>query len=300
MTKIAHPGLFGRVAVADPPSKLSCMHIPDEGVVLREVDHSPRCAILDQEDLSKQKIDVSTFIPGASKGVTELGSCTANTGIEWASATLTIEQFTAYISALLALVKLKLPSYRTATDVYDDTRTLEVAAIIFYFECTHQTGHPSEEWPPTDCGSSGLYVFDQSKRMGVAESERIAHGAASIVSLMQTGPLLGGIPFLNAWMNPAASDDYCIDGDGSTATLREQIAEGVAGGHELLFPKIVQLELLKSGAVDPFNTIIEFPNHWDADWADHGSARVHLSTMAALGSQADWRQFAPAMPVAAE
>lgn len=294
MTRIAHPGLFGRVAVADPPSKLSCVHVHDEAVELTRlqvVDHSPPCAILDQEDLIKQGIDVHAFIPGAPRGVGALGSCTANTAVEWAASVMTVEQFTTFVVAVLGLVKQKLPTYAQPSMIYGDIRMLEVAAIVFYYECTHATGHPSEEWPPTDCGSSGLAVYDLLHRLGFAASERTASGATSIVSLMQTGALAVGTPYLSAWMDPLASDDYCVDGDGSIATLREQVAEGVAGGHELLFPAIVQLEFLRSGAIDSHHTILEFPNHWDAQWADHGKARIHLSTIVSFGSHADLRQF---------
>lgn len=277
------PTKFGRYQVAEPPSKLASLHFHDEGTVLKEVDFSPKCSILDQEDLHAQGIDVSTFIPGGSSTTDAIGSCTAQTFVEWASQALTIDQF-------IVLVKTLTGVQLTANTIYTDTKTLEMAAIVFYYRCTNQTGDPAQEWPPTDCGSTGLYVFDEGKALSIVASEKVASGALNMASLMQTGPLLGGIPFLNAWMNPLASDNYCIDGDGSTKTLREQIAEGVAGGHELLFPKIVQLAV-PNGVLDPFNTIIEFPNHWSSNWADQGRARVHLSTLAAFGSQADFRQF---------
>lgn len=281
---------FGRFQVAEPPSKMALFHFHRDDVALKEVDWWPKCAILDQEDLAAQGINVASFIPGAAQGVNALGSCTAQTFIEWASWALPVEEFTKLIAALLALVGLTVPVYAQGADIYSDTKTLEIAAIVFYFRCTHQTGSPAQEWPPTDCGSTGLYVFEEGQRIGAVAGEQLAHGAANIVSLMQHGPLLGGIPFLNAWMQPLASDNYCVDGDGAVNTLREQIAEGVAGGHELLFPKIAQLAVV-AGQVDPLHTIIEFPNHWSRNWADQGRARIHLSTFVTLGQYCDFRRF---------
>lgn len=269
---------FGRYPVPEAPSALARLHFHD-GRPLHPIDHEPKIAVLDQEDLLAQRIDVSTFIPGAPNGVDELGSCTANTTIEALSNMLPLAQF------LHAVAQL---GGATPTG-YSDTVAAERAAIGFYSRCTHQTGDLSQEWPPTDCGSSGPYIVAELQRLKLIKSDRIAHGADSIASLMQTDGLLWGTPWLNAWMEPDAS--AFIDGDGSAATLQTQIAGGVAGGHEIYLSAIEKLTVLPTGHVDPFKTVLRLRNHWTGSWGDHGSARVHLSTIVALGNSADVRQL---------
>lgn len=269
---------FGRYQVAEPPAALLRTHVHDEAVPLKEVDWEPKVGVLDQEDLMKQDIHVTQFIPGAGSDVDALGSCTANATTAKLSSILSEQDFTAYINAMCG---------ETPSDPYGDTVTAEKAAIGFYYRCTHQTGDPSEEWPPTDCGSSGLYCYDETNRLGYVQSELIAHGATNIVSLLQQGALIVGQPFLNAWMQPGA--DGFIDGDGSAATLEQQLKEGVAGGHETVLSAVEQLELLPSGQVDPTNTIIRFRNSWTKNWGDNGSYRAHLSTYVALGAHCDFR-----------
>ena len=68
---------FGQVSVAEP-LKFDMLEIHD-GAKLSEVDHVIPIPVLDQEDLHKQGIDVSTLVPGA-QDVDALGSCTCNTG----------------------------------------------------------------------------------------------------------------------------------------------------------------------------------------------------------------------------
>lgn len=265
---------FGRYQVADPPSALLSAHLADSTTPLQKVDWEPKVAVLDQEDLIKQGIDTSKLIPGAQK-VDALGSCTANAFTAHASSILSEEAWTKY----------------TGTSSYINTVTAEKAAITFYHECTDQTGDPSQEWPPTDCGSSGPYVFSEAKRLGYVKSQQIAHGAQAVASLLQTGSVLLGTPFLNAWMNPGHGG--VIDGNGSVSTLQAQIDEGVAGGHEIVITAIEKLVLLHSGLVDATQTIIRFRNSWTKSWADGGSGYARLSTFATyLGSQVDFRQFA--------
>lgn len=269
---------FGRYQVAEPPASLARTHIHDPSVTLKEVDWEPKLAVLDQEDLLAQGIHVSQYIPGATTDVDALGSCTANATTAALSTILSESDFAAYVEAM---------SGTAPSDPYNDTVTAEKAAIGFYYRCTHQTGDPSQEWPPTDCGSTGLYCFDECSRLGYLKSEKIAHGATNIVSLLQQGALIVGQPFLNAWMHPGAN--AMIDGDGSAQTLQQQLSQGVAGGHETVLTAIEQLTTLPSGQVDPSNTIIRFRNSWTKSWGDNGSYRAHLSTYVSLGSHCDYR-----------
>jgi hypothetical protein len=264
------PTKFGRYHVPETPSSLAHLHF-HKGAPLKEVDHEPKVGVLDQEDLLKQGIRCSTFIPHATDA-DALGSCTANATTAALSNVLDEADF------------LKV----TGAESYQDVKGAEEFAIRFYHLCTSQTADPATEWPPTDCGSSGPYIVKELQAQGLAHGDRIAHGGQNLVSLLQTDGVLAGIPFLNAWMQPDSQG--FVDGDGTAETLREQIAEGVAGGHEIYLSGIPQLAMV-GGRVDPFNTVIKFRNSWSSAWALGGSALFHLSTLVALGSYADFRQL---------
>jgi hypothetical protein len=262
---------LGRYPVADPPSALNRLHF-HLGEQLKEVDHEPRIAVLDQEDLLAQGIRCSQFIPGAGDP-DALGSCTANSVMEHFSTIFPERVFLSYLGA----------------SSFQDTVGVEKAAIRFYHACTDQTGSASTEWPPTDCGSSGPYLYKEARAQGLISTEAIAHGAQNIVSLMQRNGVIVGLPWLQAWFEPDAGG--FVDGNGSLATLQQQIALGVAGGHEIHFSAIEKLAVTSTGRVIPEKTVIRFRNHWTRSWGDNGSGRFHLSTIVALGNQVDVRQF---------
>lgn len=261
---------YGRYQVPEAPQALLWHHFHDGATPLKEVDHEPRVAVLDQEDLLAQGIRCSEFIPGA-QDADALGSCTANATTSALSNLLPEDEF------------LKV----TGAASYTDTVGAEKFAIKFYHECSSQAGDPKSEWPPTDCGSSGPYIVEELKKLGLIKDAKIAHGADNIVSLMQSGGLLAGVPFLNSWEQPAA--DGFVDGDGSVDALQQALAQGVAGGHEIYLSAVEKLAFLPDGQVDALNTVIRFRNSWSSDWADHGSARFHLSTLVMLGGYADFR-----------
>lgn len=262
---------FGRYQTPESPRALLTAHF-HQGGPLRVVDHEPKVAVLDQEDLIAQGIDTSVLIPGAQK-VDALGSCTANANTEALSNLLDQAHFYAV----------------TGIDHYEDTVGAEKFAIRFYHACTDQTGRTSEEWPPTDCGSSGPYIVKENERQNLCGGDVIAHGAQNIVSLMQSAGCLLGTTWLNAWMEPDAAG--FIDGNGSSTTLQAQIKQGVAGGHELYLSAIEKLALTETGIVIPESTVLRIRNHWTPSWGDHGSARLHLSTIVALGQYIDIRQL---------
>lgn len=260
--------VYGRFQTAEPPSALIHLH---QGEPLREVSHPPRCPVLDQSDLLEQGIRCSTFILGA-QDVDALGSCTANATTAKLSSFLSESEFCSYVGTDGALT---------------DGSACEVAAIRFYHECTDQTGDPGQEWPPTDCGSSGPYIVSELRQLKLASGAVIAHGAQNIVSLMQRGSILQGTPFLNVWEDPPAGG--MVDGNGSYATLEQDLQLGVAGGHETLIYAIVKLAFHGTGIVDPFNTILRVRNSWSKAWGDGGDFEIHLSTLVALGASCDFR-----------
>jgi hypothetical protein len=264
--------LYGRYQVAETTAELVNLHV-HEGTadVLSTVDWEPKVGVLDQEDLIAQGIDTSVLVPGAKK-VDALGSCTANAGTAALSNVLDEASFIA----------------ATGATSYADVVGAEKFAIRFYSQCTHQTGDPGQEWPPTDCGSSGPYVVKELEAMKLITGAQIANDATSIVSLMQGGGLIVGQPFFNSWEEPDAQG--FIDGDGSAGALKAAMRSGVAGGHETYWSAIEHLALV-NGRVDALNTVIRFRNSWTKSWGDNGSARAHLSTFMWLASHCDFRRL---------
>lgn len=263
---------LGRYSVAEPLSTLRTIHRHDPSVPLQAVDHEPKVAVLDQEDLLKQGIHTSELVPG-SKDADALGSCVFNSATEALSNILDEVDFAKLISGAN----------------YADTVSAEKYAIELYHSTTDLTGDPGSEWPPTDCGSSGLFVCQELEKSKIIGSSAIAHGAEDICSLMQDDGILVGQPWFQSWFEPDSNG--FIDGDGSRAALQAAINSGVAGGHETYWSAIEKLTLDALGRVDPLNTIIRMRNHWTASWGDHGSARLHLSTFVALGAHCDYRQI---------
>lgn len=257
---------YGRIAVAEPPSSLARMHLHD-GTELKAVSHKIPIPVLDQSDLAEQGIDTATLIPGA-KEVDALGSCVANAT-------------TACLSAILP------EGAQAALGITGNAVTDEEFAIRLYHQLTMLTGNPSSEFPPEDCGSSGLYSCQYLEAHGIIREHKIAHGAENILSLLQEGPLIVGQPFLTAWESPGS--DHFIDGDGSLETLARDIAGGVAGGHETCVYAIEEVGYDAFGDVDPRLTILRFRNSWGSSWGDRGTALVHLSTFVALGNYCDFR-----------
>lgn len=262
---------YGRIHVPETFAALSRAHLY-KGAPLRAVDHEPKNDVLDQEDLITQGIKCSSFIPNA-QDVNALGSCTANATVSGLSNVLDQASY-------LAL---------TGASSYSDTAALEKYAIEFYHECTDQTGNPQQEWPPTDCGSSGPYVCQLLTAKGLISSDTIAHGATNIVSLMQTGGLIIGSPWFNAWETP--NNNGFIDNYGTAGDLQSAINSGVAGGHETYWGAVEAVSVLPNGEVDPTKTIIRGRNSWSKSWGDNGDYRIHLSTFVPIMNYCDFRQL---------
>jgi hypothetical protein len=116
---------------------------------------------------------------------------------------------------------------------------------------------------------------------------KIAHGGQNIISLLQSGSILMGTPWLNDWMNPGAGG--MIDGNGSASVLESQIRNGVAGGHETLMWEVEKLVLTETGLVVPDKTVLVHRNSWTKSFGDEGNYRSHLSTWVTLGQYSDFR-----------
>ena len=271
---------LGRFHAPEPSSALLSLHIHD-GRALKPVDHEPRVAVLDQEDLHAQGINCGAFIPGAGNP-DALGSCTANTFIEALSNLMDDRRFSTVIANL----------GKTTPDPdlgYRDTVAAERAAIGFYHACTDQTSSTVSEWPPSDVGSSGAYVYREALAQSLIGSQEVAHGLQNVCSLMQTGGCLLGMPWMNAWFEPDAHG--FIDGDGTASDIQAGIRSGVAGGHEIFIAAVEKVVLTQTGHVIPEKTVLRCRNHWTGAWGDHGSFRLHGSLLVALGGYIDVRQF---------
>ena len=258
---------FGQFAVAEP-LRFDLLAFHDD-TPLKEVEHDIPIPVLDQEDLHKQGIDVTKLVLGAAD-TDALGSCTCNTG-------------TAHIAERWAaagkdLSGLKLTGGTGAITMSATGSTAdEEFAILLYHLVTDQTGVPSQEWPPTDCGSNGLYVCQELIAQGFAASYKSASNVTADITLLQSGSVMQGGPWFNSWMTPDSNG--FVDGDGSYEAMRAALNSGVAGGHETLQHGIPQLALASNGSVDLAHTVIKVRNSWSTQFGLNGDYLLHASTL---------------------
>ena len=269
---------FGRYQVAEP-FNADVMHLYTGGE-LKTSDFEPPVKVLDQEDLHKQDIKTASLVKDG-QDEDALGSCTANTSTEQLAQVLT--------AAGKPMPTIKTGLAPQTIDVNDPVAS-EKFAIVFYAGCTHQTGDPSQEWEPTDCGSTGLYCAQYAVSQGWVSSYLSAPNVDSALSLLQKNSVMIGMPWFNSMMQPSGSSAF-IDGDGSFSAIGKVFNSGVAGGHEITLSAIEKIVYTAAGKIDYAKTIVRVRNHWDASWGDNGSCRIHASTLHALGSQADYKQF---------
>lgn len=264
---LATPTKFGRVHRAEP-FRAETAHFYKAGTALRETSWPIPLPVLDQEDLLSQGIDTSALVKGAQK-VDALGSCTANAT-------------TASLAALYHAAHRPLP-------MPSDAVGAEEYAIKFYAACTHQTGQTSEEWPPTDCGSTGEACCTELEKQSLIGSRLSAGNATGMLSLLQHRSVIQGTPWFYSWMSPD-SQGY-IDGDGSSDALEEAILSGVAGGHETCIWKIEQLAQASNGSIDLQKTVLRVRNSWSDAFALEGDFLIHASTLDYLAGYVDFKAF---------
>lgn len=276
------PTRFGRLHVAEPYSSLARRpKVREER--FRPVSHDLALKVLDQEDLKAQGINTAQLVPGAAP-LDALGSCVANAttaALRWLLDALSPAQGASLLSGLGGLLGFDLD---TGNAVY-----MECFAIRLYHALTDQTGDPATEWPPTDCGSSGLAACRWLEANKLVPGHKVATTTDEILELLSASPLIVGQPWLNVWMDP--DEDGFIDGDGHPDTLEAQIRQGVAGGHETCWFEVEQAAYTTGGQLDLHGTIIRFRNSWSASWGLDGCGRAHLSTFAALARYCDFRSI---------
>src|SRR5262249_27564712 len=137
----------------------------------------------------------------------QVGSCTGNAG----TGALGTEPFYSKVGASV------LP------DANDGT-ALEKFAVQLYTDATVVDGYPAE-YPEEDTGSSGLAICKVLKTRKTIKGFRFARTAYGLLTLLQNGPVLQGMPWYNAFFEPG--DKAFIDADPKWE------ASGKAGGHEV-------------------------------------------------------------------
>lgn len=250
------PGL-GRHQVLDPRSL--AYRRPYDGQPLRPTAWEPRIPVLDQQHLLAQGIRTAQAY-GLPEDVDELGSCTGNAGTALLSILLSPEQ--AYAASL---------NLTNAADA-------EHYAIGLYADATDCDEWSDQVWPSTDCGSSGLGVARAMRRRGLIDQYGHATTAEELCMLLQTGPVLMGMPWHDAFSSPDASGFIDADPDWADSP--------VAGGHEVCITALDDVAV-QDGALDPDHTVIRFVNSWGTGWGEYGSGRLRLSTYQRLRNQID-------------
>ena len=255
---------LGRYQRLDARS-LAHRHTHDPAAVFRPVRHEIPIPILNQGDLDVQGIDPSTFIPKAVM-VKALGSCTANAG-------------TAAVAFVLGLEGLAAAGL-SATDPI----VCEKFAITLYHDETRRDGIKGV-WPPDDEGSSGLGCSRTLKSRGLIGSYVHATTADELISLLQVGPVMLGVPWFEDWFTPDA-DGYIDSGAWYDSKF--------AGGHEILVVGVETVAQDADGHVIPEETVLRIRNSWGLGWGLAGEFRMRLTTYVALRKYIDAIQIRPA------
>jgi hypothetical protein len=231
------------------------------GDPLHPIEWAPKIPVLNQQQLLAQGIHTSRLFNGVDD-VDALGSCTANAA-------------TALVSVLHGADTLAQYGLNTADPV-----AAEMWAIGLYADATTKDQWHDSQWPAVDCGSSGLGVAKALKDHGLIDQYGTATTAEELCALLQTGPVLMGMPWHDAFFEPV----------GEVALLDEipnWQSSPVVGGHEVC---ITALEAVAAdettGRLFYDHTILRCQNSWGS-WGDAGSFRMSLALYQALRPQID-------------
>ncbi|MEV6165807.1 hypothetical protein AB0L71_28610 [Streptomyces sp. NPDC052052] len=248
---------LGRHQVLDPRSL--AYRRPYDGQPLRATAWEPRIPVLDQTNLLSQGIHTAQSY-GLEADVDALSSCTGNAATALLSILLTPEQ--AYAASL-----------NTA-----DAAEAEHFAIGLYADATSCDQWSDMAWPTQDVGSSGLGVAKAMRARGLIDQYGHATTAEELCTLLQSGPVLMGMPWFSGFSDPGP--DGFIDADPDWAT------SPIEGGHEVCLTALDDVAV-QDGALIPDHTVLRFRQSWGASWGDHGDGRLRLSTYLALRDQID-------------
>lgn len=157
----------------------------------------------------------------------------------------------------------------------NDARSLETAAVQLYSDATKIDPYPGT-YLPDDTGSSGLAICQVLSNHAIITGYRWARTAHGFLQLLQAGPVLQGMPWMNAFFTP--------DRNGFIDANSRWPSSGIAGGHEV---EAIAVEL---DTRDLFSSVITYANSWGTGWGDAGRFRMRLRTYEQL-SGVDLKQF---------
>ena len=250
-------GQLGRHMVLDPRSLAYRRRYTGEPI--KTAEWSPKTGVLDQQDLLAQGIHTSQLFEGAPD-VDALGSCTANAA-------------TALVSVLHDAATLA----EAGLDVSDPVAA-EQWAIGLYSDATHRDQWHDQAWPTVDCGSSGLGVAKALRHRGLVDQYGHATTAEELGVLLQTGPVLMGVVWVDAFFTP--------DADGFIDATPDWLSSSVAGGHEVCLTALEDVSFNPDGTLTD-TTVLRFANSWGSGWGDHGAGRLTVGTYRALRQEID-------------
>jgi hypothetical protein len=254
-------GALGRHLVLDPRSLAYRRRYTGEPI--KPVEWAPKVPVLNQQQLNAQGIHTSALYPGVTEDLDALGSCTGNAA-------------TAAVSVLHDAATLEANGLNVT-----DPAAAEKWAIGLYADATHRDQWHDATWPAVDCGSSGLGVAKALRARGLIDQYGHATTAEELCALLQTGPVLAGLPWFNAWFEPV-SDLALLD------EIPNWQESGLAGGHEVC---ITALEAVahdeSAGRIFYDHTILRVQNSWSTSWGDAGSFRMSLALYQALRNEID-------------
>ncbi|KPC73469.1 hypothetical protein ADL27_52090 [Streptomyces sp. NRRL F-6602] len=250
---------LGRHLVLDPRSLAYRRRYT--GDPIHPTEWAPKVPVLDQQNLLAQGIRTSELADGTDD-VDALGSCTGNAATAAVSVLHTAD--------VLAAAGLD------ATDPVAAERW----AIALYSDATHRDEWLDDAWPAVDCGSSGLGAAKALRARGLIDQYGHATTAEELCMLLQTGPVLMGMPWHEAWFAPAGQ--YAVLDD--TPDWQDS---PVVGGHEVCITALEHVTYLPDGGLDYRRTVLRAQNSWSRTWADNGSFRLSLALYASIRSQVD-------------
>jgi hypothetical protein len=188
----------------------------------------------------------------------KLGSCTGNAG-----------------TGALGTQPFYEAAGRNVLTAADDQQLCEKFAVMLYSDATHLDPYPGS-YPPSDTGSSGLAICKVLTSRGTVRGYHWARTAQGFLRLLQTGPVLQGMPWYNAFFYP--------DSNGFIDADPHWNASDLAGGHEV---EAIGVEVNTNDALE---SVIVYANSWGTTWGDSGRFRMRLRTYEQL-SGVDLKQF---------
>ncbi|MFE1452018.1 hypothetical protein [Streptomyces olivaceoviridis] len=259
ITQYTVTGALGRHLVLDERSLAYRRRY--DGEPIRPVEWAPKIPVLDQQDLLAQGIHTSQLFQGV-EDVDALGSCTANSA-----------------TALISILRTAEDLAAAGLDVTDPAAA-ETWAIGLYSDATHRDQWHDAAWPATDCGSSGLGVAKALRARGLIDQYGHATTARELCRDLQNGPMLMGLPWLDAFFSPVTSSALLDD-------IPDWSKSPVAGGHEVCIVAIEDVNFDSLGRLDYARTILRARNSWARSWGDQGEFRLSLNLYQQLRSGID-------------